>query len=511
MRKKNFKLIFFFLAFFIIAGLIFIPLGAFAEGDYKLSITQINSQNFPNIEAYVSFVDNAGETIKGLSKNDFSVLEDSTQIKDFMVNPLRDSKQAVSFALAIDCSYSMKDSGALPEAKNGASKFVEMMDGNDQCTVISFSRNITNKVDELTNGTTFTSDKNVLYNAINSINPEPFTKLYDGIYEAIRTVSSTDSFRKCVIVLTDAIGTDEKSTRTIDDCINYAKGLGIPVYAIGEGSDVNEELLKKIASETGGLYFFASDPQNLLKLYQKISKNIHNEYTITYSSKISEREAPKTHSLTVKVFYNNQEFTAIKEFVPVIVPSKYPVAGIIIIAVLAILLIILAIIFAWRKNKKQCPSCKRLIDKNVETCPYCGYSFVIKPEPLKPPKTVVEEVEEVEDKTRIVKKGFATAWLTVIEGKDKGRTFDVINERVTSIGRDSVNDVVLDDGTVSRKHAKVSFKNSKYFIHDLASSNGTFVNEKKIDVSEIKDGDLIYIGDVTLTFKTIQKKEEKEK
>jgi len=509
MEKKIFKFIFFFATIFIITGLIFVSFGVFAEGGYNLLITQLNSQNFPNIETCVSFVDKTGDTVKGLNKSNFTIIEDKREIIDFTLNSVRDKKQTISFALVIDCSYSMRDSGALPEAKKAASKFVEMMDENDHCTVISFSRQIKNRVNEITNGaSTFTSDKRILYDAINSINPEPFTRLYDGLYEALRSVSLTNSFRKCIIVLTDALVDGEESTRTVDDCINFAKGLGIPVYTIGEGSEVNEEPLKKISSETGALYFFALNPKNLIEIYQKISKNIYNEYLITYSSKISEKEAPNKHILTVKVFYDNQEFTATKEFVPVIVPSKYPLAGIIIIIILGILILIFALIFSSRRNKKQCPNCKKLVYKNAEICPYCGYSFVIKIEPQEKSIPVTEEIKLEEDKTKIVKKSFVTAWLTIIEGKDKGKVFDVISEGTTSIGRDLNNDIVLDDSTISRKHAKISFKNGKYFIHDLASTNGTFINGKKIDVSEIKDGDIIYLGDVALTFKNIQKKEE---
>ena len=62
------------------------------------------------------------------------------------------------------------------------------------------------------------------------------------------------------------------------------------------------------------------------------------------------------------------------------------------------------------------------------------------------------------------------------------------------IGRDSDNDVQIDNVAVSREHAKISRGPNSYLIEDLNSTNGTFINGKKINKKFLKEDDEISIG-----------------
>ena len=62
------------------------------------------------------------------------------------------------------------------------------------------------------------------------------------------------------------------------------------------------------------------------------------------------------------------------------------------------------------------------------------------------------------------------------------------------IGRDSGNDVQIDNVAVSREHAKIIRCQNYYLIEDLNSTNGTFVNGKKISKKFLKEDDEISIG-----------------
>jgi len=62
------------------------------------------------------------------------------------------------------------------------------------------------------------------------------------------------------------------------------------------------------------------------------------------------------------------------------------------------------------------------------------------------------------------------------------------------IGRDSGNDVQIDNIAVSREHAKIIRGQNCYLIEDLNSTNGTFVNGKKINKKFLKEDDEISIG-----------------
>jgi len=78
-------------------------------------------------------------------------------------------------------------------------------------------------------------------------------------------------------------------------------------------------------------------------------------------------------------------------------------------------------------------------------------------------------------------------------------SYETENEMIT-IGRNAKNDIQIDNMAVSNFHAVVKKVMNAYFIEDLKSTNGTFVNEKKIDQYELLDGDEIIIGKHSLHF-----------
>ncbi|GAA3614872.1 FHA domain-containing protein [Flavivirga amylovorans] len=67
--------------------------------------------------------------------------------------------------------------------------------------------------------------------------------------------------------------------------------------------------------------------------------------------------------------------------------------------------------------------------------------------------------------------------------------------KVLSIGRLVSNDIVIDDPTVSRQHAKLSYENNQYFIEDLSSKNKTYLNGNEIkNKTKFGDNDVITIS-----------------
>ncbi len=67
-------------------------------------------------------------------------------------------------------------------------------------------------------------------------------------------------------------------------------------------------------------------------------------------------------------------------------------------------------------------------------------------------------------------------------------------EKSFSIGRNPENQLVIDDPTVSGQHAVIESAEEGYRIRDLESTNGVFVNGKRLSSSPIKEGDRIVIG-----------------
>lgn len=90
-----------------------------------------------------------------------------------------------------------------------------------------------------------------------------------------------------------------------------------------------------------------------------------------------------------------------------------------------------------------------------------------------------------------------TVVITEKGGAQKRLTFE---EPEVTIGRVPGNDIVLAKGNVSKRHSRIVLKDSRFIVVDLKSTNGTYVNGRKITSPlVVKEGDKIYIGDFIMT------------
>jgi signal transduction histidine kinase len=91
--------------------------------------------------------------------------------------------------------------------------------------------------------------------------------------------------------------------------------------------------------------------------------------------------------------------------------------------------------------------------------------------------------------------------LLVIQGLDRGARFDLAAPSgVVSIGREAGNAVQLDDHEISRRHAEIRRVGDAFVLGDLGSSNGSFVNEERIERTQLASGDRIRLGRTVLVF-----------
>ena len=91
------------------------------------------------------------------------------------------------------------------------------------------------------------------------------------------------------------------------------------------------------------------------------------------------------------------------------------------------------------------------------------------------------------------------ALLLVKRGPNAGSTF-LLDGDVSSLGRDTKSDVFLDDITVSRTHARIERRDSAFFVRDLGSLNGTYVNGDAVEETKLARGDEVQIGKFKLVF-----------
>ena len=88
--------------------------------------------------------------------------------------------------------------------------------------------------------------------------------------------------------------------------------------------------------------------------------------------------------------------------------------------------------------------------------------------------------------------------VTVVEGENlRGKSFELTDE--LTIGRAQKCHLVLDDSYVSQSHARIFSRDDQYLVEDLGSTNGTYVNRRKITApTELHRGDQIKIGKTVL-------------
>jgi pSer/pThr/pTyr-binding forkhead associated (FHA) protein len=89
--------------------------------------------------------------------------------------------------------------------------------------------------------------------------------------------------------------------------------------------------------------------------------------------------------------------------------------------------------------------------------------------------------------------------LVVRAGDRAGEHFLLGDSRVT-IGRSEGADILLDDITVSREHARVVRRPDGFYIEDADSLNGTYVNRRRVESHHLSDGDELQIGKYRLAF-----------
>jgi Inner membrane component of T3SS, cytoplasmic domain len=95
-------------------------------------------------------------------------------------------------------------------------------------------------------------------------------------------------------------------------------------------------------------------------------------------------------------------------------------------------------------------------------------------------------------------------WLVAMNGHHKGEDFR-LRDGQNMIGSGGGLQVNLTDQAVSAKHASIRYRDGVFSLTDLDSTNGTFLNDRTEPIAreELKDNDLIRIGEVSLKFKCL--------
>jgi len=86
-----------------------------------------------------------------------------------------------------------------------------------------------------------------------------------------------------------------------------------------------------------------------------------------------------------------------------------------------------------------------------------------------------------------------------------GVLFIELGGKPTTLGRSKECTLPIEDTMLSRKHCEIRYSNGHFMLVDLKSKNGTFVNGTPVSTWQLKDGDLISLGNASVLFKMSKK------
>jgi FHA domain len=154
----------------------------------------------------------------------------------------------------------------------------------------------------------------------------------------------------------------------------------------------------------------------------------------------------------------------------------------------------------WFWKKKFCTQCEQQLDKSWDGCPYCAQIAQ---------QAAIPEQKRQAMKTQAFVMDAAggpgshqlCGWIIPLQGPQRGELFTLSPK--TTIGTDPKCNVVLNDKFMSSKHAEVAAENGVWVLRDSGSTNGTYVNNRRVDRHELVDNDFIKFGSAMLKFKSL--------
>ena len=225
----------------------------------------------------------------------------------------RTEGEGIDIVLCMDVSGSMGSRDILPSRMEVAKEMAEDFVRNrpiDRIGLVVFSG-------ESFTQCPVTTDKNMLIAQIQTLESRRYLKdgtvIGEGLATAVDRLSKSDAKSKVIILITDG-KEDPPETRLIDPltALEVARSRGVKVYTIGMGATaspiveitghkteknpaadfIDEQLLRKIAEETGGRYFRARDKEGLKNIYNQIDTMEKSKVEVIAYKKVEELFVP---------------------------------------------------------------------------------------------------------------------------------------------------------------------------------------------------------------------------
>lgn len=313
-----------------------------------------------------------------------------------------------------------------------------------------------------------------------------FTALHDALFDASRLLRDSDSQRRAILLLSD--GKDENSAVNVEDGLQIAQAEAIPVFAVGLGK-IDEKSLRRIAKLTDGSYspLGEASGQEVAALIAQLPVRAPRP-----AGPAAAADAPAQGVATPEALASGQL-------------ERIGAAA---LATLGFALAVGALLLWRRQNAPQpaqpqppAPPPVRSVSRAMardsgSTLPSMPAA---KPDADREGATLLTRLPQVgaAGGTVVLK---STPMLRVKNGPGAGLLLELSEATAISLGRSPGNDIVLEDDAVSGQHARIRCEDGAFVVHDLQSTNGTFVNERRVERHTLVNGDVVRLGETLMEF-----------
>jgi Ca-activated chloride channel family protein len=229
------------------------------------------------VNVFVTVTDAHGAPVGGLTKNNFSLLEDGHEQKISIFD--QQSAMPLSIALAIDTSLSTRRDMPLEQAS--AKRFAHtILRPMDALSIYSFS-------EVVQQNTPFTAELKRVDEGIDHLHNGAATALFDAIYLVSRALDKREG-RRVIVLITDGGDTASKvdykeSVRAAEEAEAIVYSIIIvPIEASAGRETGGEHALIQLANDTGGKYYYARSISQLDEAFRKISDELRTQYLLAY-------------------------------------------------------------------------------------------------------------------------------------------------------------------------------------------------------------------------------------
>ncbi|MDE3095637.1 MAG: VWA domain-containing protein [Chloroflexota bacterium] len=246
------------------------------DASLTLQVVSVTDAGYPKAQAVVTVEDTASTSSPALTPDSVAVTLNGAPAKVLATQLASSQTTPLDVLFLVDVSGSMAGQ-PLTLVKGAATAFIAQLAPQDRVAVIAFSDRVHVLQD-------YTADHAAASAVIDRLQASGNTALYEATAGAALKAATSKASRRAIILLSDGADYGSSGTVSRQQAIDAAGKVGVPFFAIGEGTDIDRAYLQQLAAASNGRYLEAPDPRQLGDLYASIARLLRSQYVITFDA-----------------------------------------------------------------------------------------------------------------------------------------------------------------------------------------------------------------------------------